>query len=199
MEAAGCPKQRQHLGRQGILRECMDLLARHNAPLSHEEIEVGDGLTMRRTRRPRTRQVRNPVASAYDARGVYLRDKSAGPPSTWRLAAMLVGMTERLETPPPEDSAQAGQRLAEIDELIRLIETKGLTFETHVLPHLRFVTGFAVFKQYFLSRNRDAGGAEGIPRGWLLAVRQHVEPNDSEPSVEALSQGFQGILSTTTR
>ncbi len=111
---------------------------------------------------------------------------------------MLVGITEHLETPPPEDSAQAGQRRAEIDELIRLIEAKGLTFKTQVLPHLRVVTGRAVFTQYFLRANQKAGGVEGIPHGWLLAVRHHIEGDDAEPSVEALSQGFQGILSTTT-
>lgn len=173
-------------------------LARHNAPLSHEVIDVGDGLTMRRARRPRTRRVRNPMSSAYDAREVYLRDKSAGLPSTWRLAAMLVGIAEHLETPPPEDPAQASQRLAEIDELIRLIETKGLTFQIQVLPALRMITGFAVFKQYFLPTNREASSVEGIPRDWLAAVRPHIEGDDTAPSVEALSQGFQGILSITT-
>ena len=185
-------------GVRGCGNECMDLLAHHNAPLSHEVIDVGDGLTMRRTRRPRTRRVHNPMSSAYDAREVYLRDKSAGPPSTWRLAAMLVGIVEHLETPPPEDSAAADQRLAAIKELILLIEAKGLTFDTQVLPHLRYVTGFAVFKQYFLPADREAGGVESIPRDWVLAVRHHVEWGDTEPSVEALSQGFQGILSTTT-
>ena len=70
-------------------------------------------------------------------------------------------------------------------------------FETHVLPHLQFVTGFAVFKQYFLSGNREAGGAAAIPHGWLLAVRQHVESIDSESSVGSLSRGFEAILSTT--
>ena len=185
-------------GLRGCGNECMDLLAQHNAPLSHEVIDVGDGLTMRRATRPRTRRVRNPMSSAYDAREVYLRDKSTGSPSTWRLAAMLVGIAEHLETPPPEDSAQADQRLAEIEELILLIEAKGLTFNTQVLPHLRSVTGFAVFKQYFLAANREAGGVEGIPHDWLLAVRHHVESDDTEPSVAALSQGFQGILSTTT-
>ena len=185
-------------GLRGCGNECMDILARHNAPLSHEVIDVGDGLTMRRARRPRTRRVRNPMSSAYDAREVYLRDKSTGSPSTWRLAAMLVGIAEHLETPPPEDPAQAGRRLAEIDELIRLIEAKGLTFKTQVLPHARVVTGFAVFRSYFLAANRKAGRADSIPRDWLLAVRHHVEWHDTEPSVEALSQGFQGILATTT-
>ena len=138
------------------------------------------------------------MSSAYDGREVYLRDKAAGPPATWRLAAMLVGISEHLQTPPPTDSVEASQRLAEIDELRPLIEARGLSFENHVLPHLQAVTGFAVFKQYFLSGNREAGGVEGIPHGWLLAARPHLESDDPEPSVEALSEGFQGILSTTT-
>ncbi|MCQ3811569.1 MAG: hypothetical protein KTV68_13560 [Acidimicrobiia bacterium] len=176
----------------------MDILARNNAPLSLEETDLGDGLTMRRTKRARARRVNSPVAGAYDAREVYLSDKSTGPPSTWRLAAKLVGLTEIVETPPPSDLVQAANRLADIDELIGEIEARGLMFENHVLPQLRPVVGHAVFRQYFLSASRDPDGAASIPSGWLLAVKQHIESvnSDPEPSAEAMSQGFQGIIST---
>ena len=36
-------------GALGCANECVDTLARNNAPLSHEEADLGDGLTMRRT------------------------------------------------------------------------------------------------------------------------------------------------------
>ena len=193
-----CPySEKTGPGLRGCGNECMDLLARYDAPISYDEIDVGEGLTFRRKRRPRTRRTHNPVASAYDARGIYLHDKFSGPPSTWRLAAMLVGVAELVETPPPEDTAQASDRVAAIDELILHIEAKGLQFETHVLPHLRFVTGSAVFKEHFMPHSQEAGGPAAAPRGWLLAVREHVEPVDSEPSVESLSRFFSGILSTT--
>ncbi|MYF45451.1 MAG: hypothetical protein F4223_03250 [Rhodobacteraceae bacterium] len=139
------------------------------------------------------------MASAYDAREVYLSDKSMGPPSTWRLAAVLVGLTELVESPPPEDPGQAIDRLAEIDELLGQVEARGLPFEMHVLPQLRSAVGHAVFRQYFLAAPQETRGAASIPSDWLLAVKQHIESvnADPEPTKEAMSQGFEGILSTT--
>ena len=184
-------------GTRGCGDECMDLLARHNAPRSGEETDLGDGWTIRRTRRPRTRRSHNPIAGAYDAREIYLRDESSGTPSAWRLAAMLVGISELFKTPPPRDSAEADQRRAGIDELRAQIEVKGLRFETHVLPHLRFVTGFAVFTQYFTPAGRRDWEPDAVPQGWLLAVRERIASANAEQSVEALSRGFEGILATT--
>ena len=186
-------------GIRGCANECVDILARNNAPLSHEEIDLGDGLTKRRMKRARSRRVSSPLAGAYDAREVYLSDEAIGPSSTWRLAAVLVGITELVETRPPVDPAQAANRLARIDELVEQVGARGLTFETHVLPQLRFVIGHAVFRQYFSSASREAKGASSIPGGWLLAVKQYIESvnSDPEPSAEAMSQGFEGILTTT--
>lgn len=184
-------------GTRGCGNECMDLLARHNAPRSRDETDLGDGWTIRRTRRPRTRRAHNPLAGTYDAREIYLQDKSSGHPSTWRLAAVLVGITELLESPPPSSSAEAEQRRAEIDELRTQIAPKGLSFETHVLPQLRFVTGFALFKEYFTPGGRRSGELEARPSGWALAVREHIESANAEQTVEAFSRGFEGILSTT--
>ena len=184
-------------GTRGCGNECMDLLARHNAPRSRDETDLGDGWTIRRTRRPRTRRAHNPLAGTYDAREIYLQDKSSGHPSTWRLAAVLVGITELLESPPPSSSAEAEQRRAEIDELRTVVEAKGLRFETHVLPHLRFITGFAVFKEYFTPEGRKNGDPDDIPAGWLLAVREHIESANAEQTVEAFSRAFEGTLGVT--
>lgn len=83
--------------------------------------------------------------------------------------------------------------------MLRQVEARGLTFEMHVLPQLRSAVGRAVFRQHFLAATQKPGGVASIPSGWLLAVREHIElvNSDPEPTTEAMSQGFEGILSTT--
>ena len=115
----------------------MDLLARHNAPRPSEDIDLGDGLFIRRARRPRARRVRNEKFPAYDARQVFLEDKASHTPSYWRLAAMLYGLIEAIQVPPTSDTNRASIRSERIAELIRLIEARGLNFQYHILPSLR--------------------------------------------------------------
>lgn len=110
---------------------------------------------------------------------------------------MLVGIVELVETPPAEDPTQAIQRRADIDQLITRIEAKGLSFETHVLPHLRYVIGFAVFREYFTRRTLVEEGFPPASHGWLLAVRDYIESADSEDTLEAFGRALEGILTTT--
>ena len=100
-------------------------------------------------------------------------------------------------TPPPDDSAEAEARRAEIGELRAQTETKGLKFETQVLPHLRFVTGFAAFKEYFTPGGRRRVDPAAIPPGWLLAVREHIESANAEQTVEGFSRAFEETLDIT--
>lgn len=131
-------------GVMGCGEECMDLLGRYNAPRPSQEVRVGPGVWLRRSRRPRARRSQQPLAKSYDARQVYLEDQAYGPPR-WRLAALLFGLLEVARTPPSSDSYQASDRRERIDELIGLVEGRGLDFEVHVLPTLRFDVGSAVF------------------------------------------------------
>ena len=123
----------------------MDLLGKYNAPRPGEEVGLGDGFSIRRARRPR-----QGGAKPYDAREVYLQDQADGPPARWRLASILVGLFEAAGAPPPADTGQAIERMAHVDELIRLAEARGLNFETRVLPTLRDRIAMAVFTRLLL-------------------------------------------------
>ena len=171
----------QDPGVMGCGEECMDLLGKYNAPRPSEEVEHGVGVWIR-PRRPRARRPQRPHAKPYDARQVYLEDEASGPPPRWRLAAILVGLVEVATKPPSLDEHQASERKAQIKKLIRLVEGRGLNFETHVLPALRFDVGSAVFAN--LPRpNRNSTTSCRHMDGWsawvdavLAADRDQTKP-----------------------
>ncbi len=121
-------------GVMGCGEECMDLLGKYNAPRPREEIQPEAGIWIRRSRRPRARRTQQPLAKSYDARQVYLEDQASGPAPRWRLAAILYGLLEVVTTPPSTDHDRASERRAQIYELIRLTEGRGLNFDTQSYP-----------------------------------------------------------------
>ena len=131
----------------------MDLLGRHNAPRPSVELDLGQGLSIRHTRRPRPRRVHLSSAKPYDAREIYLQDQASLPPERWHLASILVGLTEIVQKPPPNDPVEADIRMARLQELVNLTRGRGLDFETHVLPSLRHHISGSVSARLLLFKN----------------------------------------------
>lgn len=170
---------------RGCGEECMDLLGRYKAPRPREEIVLEDGFSIRRARRPRARRSQR-GAKPYDAREVYLQDQADGPPASWRLASILVGLIEKVQTSPPADTNQAVERMARIDELISLVRGRGLDFETQVLPTLRIRIAAAVFTNFVLHSHDDHGDtpfSSESGSSWSTWVDSHLGvPASDQPS-----------------
>ena len=178
-------------GVRGCGEECMDLLGRHGAPRPSEEIDVGDGLSFRRARLPRARRPRHPSAKAFDAREIYLDDKASGPPSRWRLPAILHGLIEAVQTPPPTDADESTDRRAHIEELIHHATSRGLKFESQLLPRLRMAIAGAVFGTLLMSRQHEAiSPAFDQADDWSALADERLGPVGPDSSVEELGQAF---------
>jgi len=181
-------------GVRGCGEECMDLLGMHGAPRPSEEIDLGGGFSIRRTRRPRPR--RRVATKAFDAREIYLEDEGSGPPSTWRLAAILQGLIEAARTPPSSDASDALDRRSHIDRLIRLTEQRGLDFEIHVLPHVRTAVAGAVFGNLVMARQHEINVCGFDPTtGWSSLADEYLGDAEPDSSVEALGEAFEPLLS----
>lgn len=178
-------------GVRGCGEECMDLLGRYGAPRPSEELEVGDGLSIRRARLPRARRPRHPTAKAYDAREIYFDDKASGPPSRWRLPAILHGLIETVQTPPPTDADEATDRRIHVAELVDHAASRGLEFESHVLPHLRMAIAGAVFGSLVMSRQHETISPD-IERvgGWSSLADELLGPVGPDSSIEELGQAY---------
>ncbi len=182
-------------GVRACREECMDLLGRYDAPRPSEEVDVGEGITVRRARRPRSRRPPNPSAKAFDAREIYLDDRGRGDPSRWRLAAVLHGLVEAVQTRPPADAADASAHRTHIAELIQVAEGRGLSFETHVLPQLRLAVSGAVFGHVVTASRRASALVDSNETDeWLELARDHLDPLDPNPSVESLGKAFEAVL-----
>ena len=180
---------------RGCGEECMDLLGKYKAPRPSEEVALGHGFSIRRVRRPRARRLQR-GAKPYDAREVYLQDQANGPPARWRLASILVGLIEAVETVPPADTSQAIKRMARIDELIRLAAGRGIDFETQVLPTLRRRIAVAVFTNLLLHQHGDTSFSSKSGSSWFSWVDSHlgVSASDQPSGV----QGEHGALVLTS-
>ena len=154
--------------------ECMDLLGKHNAPPPSEQIDLGQGLSIRLPRRPRARRKRYATAKPYDAREIYLQDKASGRPHRWRLAAILYELIEVAQTPPPINVSEAAIRRDHIADLIRVTEGRGLRFEVEVLPVLRRHTAAAVLAHLHSIRRPFAHMST-----WDEIVEEHLAASGS--------------------
>ena len=185
-------------GVMGCGEECMDLLGKYNAPRPREEVERGVGVWVRRSRRPRARRPQQLLAKSYDARQVFFEDKASGPPARWRLAAILYGLFEVATTLPSIDTHQASDRRDQIDELIRLAEGRGLDFEMHILPTLRFHVGSAAFANLPSPHKHDTPShrPDHHMDRWLSWVVSVLDTAD--PSQTATAHGRRDPLLTAT-
>ena len=187
-------------GVRGCGEECMDLLGKYNAPRPSEEVEHEGGVWVRRSRRPRARRPQQPHATPYDARQVFYEDQASGSPARWRLAAILVGLFEVATTPPSIDTYQASKRRAQIDELIHLAEGRGLDFEIHVLPTLRFHVGSAAFANLPRPHKNDTPPRHpDHMNSWLSWVDSVLDTADPSQTTTAHGGRHNPLLTATMR
>lgn len=132
-------------GQRGCGEECMDILGRYNAPLPSEEMQLENGLTVRRVRRPRPRHTATRQIPAFDARGLYLDESSRSQPSQWALSSLLYRLKDLAGSAPSTIDYETSERRSEIAEIIRLLEARGLKFESYLEPSLRKHVGYSVW------------------------------------------------------
>lgn len=179
-------------GLMGCGEECIDLLARYNAPRQLEELDLGDGMSILRVRRPRARRVRE--RAAFDARQIYLEDNEAKPPEQWRLAAVLRGLEDLVMTPPPGDLDHATERRDRIRDLIGCAQQRGLDLETYVEPWLRQTIAGGVFTCLVAARSADDTADFELPSGWSLLARQHLQSDGAEDGHEFTGEALGSLL-----
>lgn len=179
-------------GVMGCGEECMDLLGRHNAPRPREELDLGDGMTILRTRRPRARRVRS--SDSFDAQQVFLEDHQSDNPEHWRLTAVLKGLEQLTTSPPPADQDSAAERRSRIDNLIACAEQRGLDRVVHTEPWLRQVVVGAVFAHVIASEQVDAEAGFELAGGWSTLARKYLIAEDADEAAgEALGALFGSI------
>ena len=132
-------------GQRGCGEECLDLLAANDAPSSTEETKLGNGISIVRSVLPRARKVHPSNIKAYDAREVYLTDKTTKPPQQWFLASVLQDLVETIRTVPPLEPDLIAKRREHIYELVKIVVDRGLNFEVQVLPYLKRMIIGSVF------------------------------------------------------
>lgn len=178
-------------GVRGCGEECMDILGRHNAPDPVESVDMGDGLTLHRMRRPRSRRPTFSNRKAFDARELHLADRSSGPPQRWSLSSILQEMREVVQTNPGTPDPDYHDRLGHMTTLCAIAEARGLDVESQVLPFLRESTVGAILGSIVISRIRTSGHDDETHSGpiveWIELVDAHLGP--AEPGSGAMPIG----------
>jgi len=178
-------------GVRGCGEECMDVLAATNAPPPSVEVEIGDGISIRRSTSPRSRRRVNPGARPFDAAEIYLVDVAGGPPPTWRLSSLLHGLTKVVSTPPPDGDDARSERVAHLGELSALVEGRGLDFDEHVLPYLRMVTATSVFVRVVQPSEEDRTAS--VQR-WVELASDYADLDAISESVEMAGKTFEALF-----
>lgn len=184
-------------GVRGCAEECMDILGATGAPPPSVEVDLGDGISIRRRRSPRARRPLHPNSRPYDAKEVFLADQEAGPLSTWRIAAVLHGLVDLVTSPPPDDLDQRQQRLDRLDEFRRIISGRGMDYDCHVVPSLRIPVAGTIFGYAIASQP-----AEDVPlavAGWASLAGDYLPTEDAGITVESAGQAFESLLLPITR
>lgn len=103
--------------------ECLDLLARHNAPPGWEEIELSEGYALT-IRRPRPRQGPGSHARPFDA-GEIQRQEADRPVSLWSAVSLFTTITDELVRTPGDEAA----RRTKLDALLEELDRRGYQSE----------------------------------------------------------------------
>lgn len=178
-------------GVRGCGEECMDILGATGAPPPSFEVDLGDGISIRKRRSPRARRPLNPNSRPYDAKEVFLADQEAGPPSTWRIAAVLHGLVDLITSPPSDDPHLRLQRLSRMDEFRRVVDGRGMDFECHVMPHLRTAVAGMIFAFAVASQSGEHPSAVA---GWASLAEDYIPTEDAGITVQSAGLAFESLL-----
>ena len=166
-------------GERGCGQECLDILARHDAPASTEEVDLGDGFKAIRVRRPRARRNADANPKPYDAHEIYAREQ-AKPIADWSLAAIVRGTVSEICQPPPPDPVDAAARRSRIDELAASAQQRGFPADVRGIHYMRISVGFNVFTRLLRIRGGGADGDLYDPSGeWSALVDKHLPDSES--------------------
>jgi len=125
-------------GVRGCGEECIDILARYDAPASIDEISVGLDVTIRK-RRPRARRGPGPQARPFDVAEMYMIDSEVADLSKWRMPSLMEGLKRELAWQSHQD--RAGRR-SRISDLTGELRRRGIDVES--LVRYGFATTIAV-------------------------------------------------------
>lgn len=170
---------------RGCGEECMDLLGKYGGPPPSTELTLSNGLTVRRSRRPRPRHSAIRESRAYDARAEYLSESERSPRPQWSLQALLYRFRELIQTPPWRFENEPEERDNEIREIIVLLGARGLTMNEHLNLTVRFFARMALFAELVTGRASEVDEHTEIGE-WVAFVEREgrklpdVPPGPSE-------------------
>jgi hypothetical protein len=165
---AGCPFAYDiEPGVRGCGEECIDILARYNAPPSVDEIPVGPDVTIRK-RRPRARWGPSKSVRPFDVSEIYLTDSEIPHISKWRMPALIECLKRELAWQQTQDRVE---RAASIDRVSKELTRRGIDTESLI----RFGFGGHIAVSILLARvvaglvgdeSKDYPGQSGV-RPWV--------------------------------
>ena len=185
-------------GLRGCAEECMDILGEHGAPLPTEVVVIEAGLSVRRKNQPRARHSSVSETQSFDARAIYLQDESGLNLNQWSLLSLLYKIKELVSFRPSSTYSDNDLRLTEIDEVVKLLEARGLQLDSHLAPALRREIGMTLASHIISNHKSDAVGGE-IEQRWteLLfseTMVRHIEVDDKELSSNPIIEVFSKVV-----
>jgi hypothetical protein len=171
---------------RGCGEECMDLLGKYGGPPPSTELTLSNGITVRRSRRPRPRHSAVRESQAYDARAAYLSESERSPRPQWSLQSLLYRFKELIQTPPWQFENATEERNAEIRDIVILLGARGLSLEEHLNSTARFFARMGLFAELI------AGRATGVDEHSVIG--QWIEFIDREGSkLPEMPSGQSGV------
>ncbi len=156
---------------RGCGEECMDLLGKYGGPPPSTELTLSNGITVRRSKRPRPRHSAVRDSQAYDARAAYLSESERSPRPQWSLQSLLYRFRELILTPPWQCDNGEEERDAEIRDIVILLGARGLSMDEHLNVTARFFARMGLFAE--LVAGRAAGVDERSTIGqWIAFIEQ---------------------------
>ena len=133
-------------GHRGCGEECMDLLGRYGAPRPVDSVSGANGLTIRRSRRPRPRHSATRDTPAFDARASYLSESKRSPIQQWSLQSLLYRLKELVQTPPWAYGEIDVSRSEHITNITQLLSARGLELSKHLDSAIRQQVRMSLFQ-----------------------------------------------------
>ena len=176
-------------GLRGCGEECMDLLGRFGAPPPLDNVLGANGITIRRTRRPRPRHSATRESQAFDARAAYLSESEKSPRQQWSMQSLLYRLKELVKTPPWAFSEINESRSEQISHLLHLLNARGLDLNRHLDSVIRLQVQMSLFELIAPSQITKSQISTEV-EVWRDYITEFVEAPDSitkksgAPSVE---------------
>lgn len=133
-------------GHRGCGEECMDLLGRYGAPRPLDSAVGANGITIRRSRRPRPRHSATRDTQAFDARAAYLSESERSPRQQWSLQSLLYRLKELVQTPPWTFIELDESRGEHISNVAELLSARGLELGKHLDSAIRQQVRMSLFQ-----------------------------------------------------